>query len=86
MKQKQFSRDEFKAQCLLIGIALKEAPNMPLEDIAEKFAILHYGEKEYAEARIAVRGILGLDPPPAPVSDVRDNPISNPMVIPEPTL
>lgn len=80
MKTKQFTRDEFKGQCLLIGIALKEAPEMDLEDVAEKFAVLHFGEKEYSEARIVVRGILGLDPPPAPVAP------EEPVIIPEPKL
>jgi len=79
MKSKEFTRDEFKAQCLLIGLALKEAPLMPLEDIAEKFTILHFGEKEYDEAKVAVRKILGLEPSSPEF-------IQPEVTIPEPTL
>ena len=63
MKQKEFSRDEFKAQCLLVGLAIKEAPEMALDEIAERFTKFQYGPKEFAEARIAVRQILELDIP-----------------------
>jgi len=64
MKQKEFSRDEFKAQCLLVGLAIKEAPELALDEIAERFTKFHYGAKEFAEARIAVRQILELDNTP----------------------
>lgn len=61
MKTKTFNRDEFKAQCILMGLALKEAPELDMDDVAERFTTYHYGPKEYAEARIAVRDILQLD-------------------------
>ena len=81
MKTKQFTRDEFKAQCLLIGIALQEAPEMDMEDVAERFTEYHYGAREYDEARAAVRGILRLDPGPvalpAGAQSIPDTPTGN---------
>jgi len=63
MKTKEFTRDEFKAQCILIGIAIKEFPAMENDEMAERFTKFHYGEREYGEARVAVRHMLGIDAP-----------------------